>query len=609
MNNDTLSYEPPFRAPYEYKAAVGWVASGLGTLGMTVATGLPATLGLSIACGSFGMAGYRYWKGRPFEIARNRLKQVDSLWFMPRSRANQWYAWARAQHSTWLGEGFEITPTTAEKIRFVAARGLGETLNLKQRDGRESAGWVQQIEAPKPILLNDRMMDGHVLIVGSTGKGKTRLFDHFLTQAILRGEPVIALDPKGDHDLEDLMRDTYARLGVPEKFAAFRASRPETSVRLDPLANWSRTTEVASRVAALVEADGTFKAFVWRVLNNLVQGELLAGRKPNLMSLRRLVEMGSAGLVLEVLKSWCAQYAQPEEYMGYVNNAKTKTGMEVQGYIEFYERVLSKRQGKGSGHSPEIDGLIQDFNHDKEHFSKMVVSLTPILTMLTTPPLDDLLSPVVTPGDTREITTIDKIVKQGRGLYVSLSSMSDPIIGAAIGSILLADTTALAGERYDSGDIGPTVNLLADEVAEISNEQLTQLLNKGRGAKFRTLIATQTLADLVVRLGGEPEALQQIGNLNNVIILGLQDPKTAEMLAKALPRYQARSVKRSFSQSIQPTPGDAWGGGYSEGLEQQEVELVTPDLLMRLPPLHYIARFADGRIVKARFPIVGEDRR
>ena len=41
----------------------------------------------------------------------------------------------------------------------------------------------------------------HLLVVGTTGSGKSRLFDLLVTQAVLRGEAVVIIDPKGDQDL------------------------------------------------------------------------------------------------------------------------------------------------------------------------------------------------------------------------------------------------------------------------------------------------------------------------------------------------------------------------------------------------------------------------
>jgi hypothetical protein len=43
--------------------------------------------------------------------------------------------------------------------------------------------------------------EGHIVVAGTAGAGKTRLFDPLVTQAVLRGEAVVIIDPKGDQDL------------------------------------------------------------------------------------------------------------------------------------------------------------------------------------------------------------------------------------------------------------------------------------------------------------------------------------------------------------------------------------------------------------------------
>lgn len=600
----TTNYEPPFRPAYEYRAAMYWAVAGILVALMNL-VGVPLSVALT-AAGAWALAFWRYREGLPLDEARKRLLAIHKIWLMPLRSIERHYQRAREHDAIWLGEGFELNQDSAEKIAAVASRGLREYLDVHDVPVEAGVGWIQAVEAAAPIEIPLGVLEGHTLIVGSTRTGKTRLFDHIIGQAIRRGEPVIVLDPKGDHDLEELMRQAYASVGAEDKFSAFRPAAPERSVRLDPLSNWSRGTEIASRVSALVEADGSFWSFVWGVLNTLVQGELSVGRKPNLQTLRRLVEHGYDDLGLEVLKAWTHQHAQPHEYEPYINNEAISRGKSnrgiLDGYMNFYRKVLSAR-----AQSPVVEGMINLILHDKEHFSKMIVSLTPILTMLTTSPLDDLLSPASRPGDHREIVTLNKIVKQSRGLYVSLSSMADPVVGSAIGSILLADLAAFAGARYDAHDVKPVVNLLVDETVEVTSAQLTQIMNKGGGAGVRVTIATQTLADLIARLGSEPKALQQIGNANNIVTLRVQDPRTAELLSKGMPMFKARTVSRTSSQSLQAEPHSVWNGSYGESIQQESVPLVTPNLLMRLPPMHYIGRFADGRIIKGRFPVAIQD--
>ena len=60
---------------------------------------------------------------------------------------------------------------------------------------------------------------------------------------------------------------------------------------------------------------------------------------------------------------------------------------------------------------------------------------------------------------------------------------------------LLADLASVAGDRYNYGLDNRPVNIFVDEAAEVINDPCIQLLNKGRGAKFRLFIATQTFAE------------------------------------------------------------------------------------------------------------------
>src|SRR5690606_7753089 len=121
-------------------------------------------------------------------------------------------------------------------------------------------------------------MKGHLLLLGTTGAGKTRLLDLLISQAIMRDEAVIILDPKGDKELRDVAERACAKMGKPDRFVLFHPAFPYQSVRLDPLANFSRLTELASRIAALIPSEtgaDPFKAFGQSALNNLSQGLVL----------------------------------------------------------------------------------------------------------------------------------------------------------------------------------------------------------------------------------------------------------------------------------------------------------------------------------------------
>jgi conjugal transfer pilus assembly protein TraD len=223
---------------------------------------------------------------------------------------------------------------------------------------------------------------GHTLIVGTTGAGKTRAFDLLVTQAVLRGEAVLIIDPKGDKDLMASAKRACQLAGRPDRFVYFHPAFPEDSVRLDPLHNFNRPSEIASRITAISPGETTtdpFKAFGQKSLDNVIQGLLVIEERPTLAKLRRYLEGGPATLVIQALERYfdnCLgdwrQAAKP-----YLKAAKD-IDSKAAGLVRFYREVVQQQAP-----NMDLEGLLSLFEHDRTHFSKMVASLIPIMNMLT----------------------------------------------------------------------------------------------------------------------------------------------------------------------------------------------------------------------------------
>ncbi|MBF4296283.1 conjugal transfer protein, partial [Vibrio anguillarum] len=151
--------------------------------------------------------------------------------------------------------------------------------------------------------------------------------------------------------------------------------------------------------------------------------------------------------------------------------------------------------------------------------------------------LGPLLSPIANDvDDSRLITDSGRIINNAQVAYIGLDSLTDAMVGSAIGSLLLSDLTAVAGDRYNYGVENRPVNIFIDEAAEVVNDPFIQLLNKGRGAKMRCVIATQTFADFAARTGSEAKARQVLGNINNLIALRVMDAETQQYITDNLPK-------------------------------------------------------------------------
>ncbi|MCF0254143.1 MAG: TraM recognition domain-containing protein, partial [Duodenibacillus sp.] len=252
--------------------------------------------------------------------------------------------------------------------------------------------------------------------------------------------------------------------------------------------------------------------------------------------------------------------------------------------------------------APAIDALVALRRSDRTHFLKMIADLRPILAMLTSGALGELLSPS---GESfAEQYSILDVINRRAVLSMGLDSLSDGRVGAALGSLLLSDLAALAGSINNFEAVHGAVNIFIDEASEIVNDPFIQLLNKGRGAGLRVFAATQTVADFVARIGDPYKAGQMIANLNNTISLRCIDKRTQEYVTSRLPPTEVRSVGRAQGVGVVAGESAQQTGTLSERLEAKAAPLLAPELLGMLPDLEFVGVLAGNAVVKGRLPLL-----
>ncbi|MCA2448128.1 MULTISPECIES: TraM recognition domain-containing protein, partial [Vibrio] len=131
-----------------------------------------------------------------------------------------------------------------------------------------------------------------------------------------------------------------------------------------------------------------------------------------------------------------------------------------------------------------------------------------------------------------------------------------------------------------------------------------QLLNKGRGAKMRCVIATQTFADFAARTGSEAKARQVLGNVNNLIALRVMDAETQQYITDNLPKTRLQYIMQTQGMSSNSDSPALFTGNHGERLMEEEGDMFPPQLLGQLPNLEYIAKLSGGRVIKGRIPIL-----
>jgi conjugal transfer pilus assembly protein TraD len=595
-----FDYSIPWRPNFEARMAVIWGLASAATLALATSGIVSTRLASIFAIGCSILAGFRGLQSYRRLIDSDRLRQFEKEFIgLPALVLKSQIANERSSY--WLGSGFPWTDVEARKLHNLMSIGISRVLG-EQGGQTEGSYWIHGLAQEAALFSELSNLVGHTLIVGSTRVGKTRLFDLLIAQAVLRGETVIIIDPKGDHGLAKNAKAVCCRSGAPDRFVYFHPAHPDTSACIDPLRNWNRKTELASRVAALIPSEtgaDPFAAFGWKVLNDIINGMIATGNRPNLVQLRRYIEGGPDGLLQRALKIHFELHVRDWESRAssYLKRFKERV---LNAYVAFYQEVAIHE-----AQSVDLDGLISTYEHNRDHFQKMVASLIPILSMLTSDSLGTLLSPNFEPGHERIVTDMSKIIRGNKVIYLGLDSLADSTVGSAIGSIILADLAAVAGDRYNYGiDTLAPVNLFIDEAAEVLNQPAIQLMNKGGGADFRVTIATQTFADFASRLGDENKARQVLANTNNKIALRVLDSETQKYIAEGMPKIKVRSMALRYGHNVDTHIHDEYSASYQEQIIEEEADLFPPAMFGELPPLHFIARLSGGRTLKGRIPIL-----
>lgn len=611
MNYDAMSYENPWRTNYESAAAGAWIAGAVGSLTALQVAPFPPEpfywmIGLSTLMASIRVPQaiklaklQRTLKGRKLE--KIHIKRLINLM-------------DKKPGTIWLGNGFVWENRHAQRVHEILKRDWSDIVKYtseKATSDQVGQNWIHGVE-PSETAIRQALShsEGQNLILGTTGAGKTRLFDLLISQAIFRGEAVIIIDPKGDRDLYRKAQRACIAAGDPDRFVFFHPAFPERSARIDPLANFSRVTEIASRLAALIPSEAgadPFKSFGWQAINNIAQALVFSYERPSIILLKRFLESGPQQMVVRAVTS----YAERELNDGVVKVQNLLRSLGPNQNEEKMARAMSifyKEEVQPEAPSPELEALISMFQHDKTHFAKMVSNLLPIMNMLTAGDLADLLSPDYSDiTDLRTITDNKKIINNGQVAYIGLDSLTDNTVGAAIGSLLLSDLVSVAGDRYNYGVGNKPVNIFIDEAAEVINDPTIALLNKGRGALMKLFVATQTIADFETRLGSKEKARQVLGNMNNLYVLRVIDPETQLFVTENLPKTRIKSVVRDQGFSSNSDSPLRYSAKTGEKLMEEEADLFPPQLLGMLPNLEYIAKISGGMIIKGRLPILEDE--
>lgn len=479
-------------------------------------------------------------------------------------------------------------------------------------------------EIPTYLSLKER--SGHLLVKGTTGVGKTRLAELFITQDIRRkGNCVIILDPKGDADL--LLTTYIEAIKCGRKCYVFHLGFPEYSARYNAVGSFSRITEIATRISSPLPGDGdsaAFKEFVWWFVNVIAVAAINMGDRVDYQLIRKYMRLIDPLLIRYGSHFLSGKIDQWEETFTAFKKSTTQKSIAGTPYkarqTEAVAMLYTLQHFEID--DPIIAGLIHAFQYEKSYFDKITTAVGPFLEKLSTGKIAEILSPRYDEvSDNRPIIDWEEVIRQESVVYVGLDALTDPEVASVVGSSMFSDLTSFAGRKTKFGispglpdlgqDSNPSVIIHGDEFNDLIGPHMVTLLNKSRSADYQLNLYTQTWSDVEAKLGNAAKAGQVAGNLNTTIMMRVKEISTAEMLTKQLPETNVNALMAVSGVDDGGSNGDvgiSFKSKNEDRISTIRVPLITPSDIVGLPVGQAFAMLSGSHLHKIRIPLLGNSK-
>lgn len=447
--------------------------------------------------------------------------------------------WVRRLIRDRVGSLILRTPPAREDHVYVGRGFEWEAADAEQALLQDALAW--DASRSQDLFLPERLLDQHLLILGTTGTGKTRMMELLILQAIARGEPVAIIDPKGDERLLDLVRVATRKAGRP--FRYFSLPVPHESISYNPVGSYTQVREVADRIAATLPSAGesmAFRNYAWEVVDIVA----------------RALEKVGEPVTLPALRKYAVD--RPEE--------------------------LSKR-----ARTPELAELVK---RPREHYQKMISALVPSLSRLAA-------CESLRPGWSWDQGA------QGEVTYFFLGSLLGYETANAVAKMALLDFQSFVGRRYLRRVTAPFSlfvdelgDVLTPEFVNILNKargagvrvtacaQTISDLEATLGSRARALQVLGNVSSVFQFRPQSVEDAEAFGALAGRRMLRV--PCEGEVYEPAL-----------FSSGF--TGVDDFRAMFSKQHQRAEHPLVPPAALLALPTFHYYSRWG-GRVYRGVAP-------
>jgi len=382
---------------------------------------------------------------------------------------------------------------------------IGNGYPVKVGD-RVRAGFLGKLEK---ILIDDRERLSHMLTIGSTGTGKTRLLELIVEHDIAEGYNVAVFDPKPDKEL--FARIVYAaqKAGRLKELIVVRPDRPDLSAKVNPFAFYNVPEELVQHVMAGIppSTEEFFRNVAYEVSTVVILGKWLlrqylgSKEKFTVEDLRAHISREGIGRVFDQLKDISAAGGFRDEKLNH--------------YLEIIQACMSD--------------LVQS---PQDYFAKVTSTLRTTLTAMVVGTTGDILGMADENLFVKRLLSGDRII-----LVVQAPAMVMRQAAFILMRSILSMFQSLTGGIYIgsvksmNGKISPPLFIHIDELSEALYWDFVNLLNKSRGAGVGIHGLSQSISDLFTKVG-ENMGKTLIDNFNTQLFLRVNNPETSKFVSE-----------------------------------------------------------------------------
>ena len=433
---------------------------------------------------------------------------------------------------------------------------LGRGWNLRNKYVGKKPRIVDIYKAPD-------MRSTHLIVLGRSRWGKTRLLERVVVDDIESGLSIFKLDPKMDYDAMEATIDAVDKLERWDDYMLFIPPYPEVSIRINPFKDL-----LPDAIADIIKAmspsgkDEFFKELAGELGKAVSTALYLLGEK----------EINFATLF---------RYTSVEEINELFERVKKVDG---NGYVKIGDELVEKARLKADAMS-SLNKLRQK---DKTYWSKVNTTLELVLSQITTGKVGQVF------GRAKGNPFRERLLK-GKpvifdGLMGSLYIGKDP--ASKIARMINAMSEKVYGAIYRKfSRLNPPLAEYWDEGSITIYAGAEEKINKVGGAGGYIHIFTQSLADFKMNVG-EEQTKVFVDNAD-ILLMSVKDTETAEYFSKSageVDRFKPIWTKEEITAMPTKEP------------------LIPPDQFMRLGKGAFHA-FIDGRWYQGYSPLLKGRRR